>query len=108
MVYSIADARQRFSDLVKRAAYKGETVTIGTRGKPEAALISVDELRRLQRAEAERDAQLLEDAVRRSAGVVGVGELLRAWAGIPKQVRRTAAKHRKGPRDAEAARRKRA
>jgi prevent-host-death family protein len=107
MVYSIADARQRFSDLVKRAAYRGETVTIGTRGKPEAALISVDELRRLQQAEAERDAQLLEDSVRRSAGTVGVRELLRAWAGTPKQVRRTPAKRRTGARDVDTSRRKR-
>ena len=108
MVYSIADARQRFSDLVKRAAYKGETVTIGTRGKPEAALISVDELRRLQQAEAERDARLLEEAVRRSTGTVGVSELLRVWAGTSKQVRRTAAKRRTSGRNVDAGRRKRA
>lgn len=108
MVYSIADARRRFSDLIKRAAYKGETVTIGTHGKPEAALISVDELQRLQQAEAERDAQLLEEAVRRSTGTVGVAELLRAWAGTPQQVRRTAAKRRTSIRDVDTARRKRA
>lgn len=79
MIYRIADAKRQFSELVKRAAYKGETVTVGTRGKPEAALISVDELRRLRELEMERDARLLEEAVRRSTGVVGVGELVREW-----------------------------
>ena len=80
MVYSIAEAKRQFSDLVKRAAYKGETVTVGTRGKPEAALVSVEELKRLQELELERDTRLLEDAVRRSAGAVGIEGLLRAWS----------------------------
>ncbi len=79
MIYRIADAKRQFSELVKRAAYKGETVTVGTRGKPEAALISVDELRRLRELEMERDARLLEEAIRHSAGTVGVEELVREW-----------------------------
>ena len=66
MIYRIADAKRQFSELVERAAYKGETVTVGTRGRPKVALISVDELRRLRELEMERDARLLEEAVRRS------------------------------------------
>jgi prevent-host-death family protein len=79
VIYRIADAKRQFSELVKRAAYKGETVTVGARGRPEAVLISVDELRRLRELELERDARLLEEAVRRSAGTVGVAELVREW-----------------------------
>ncbi|MBI4279066.1 MAG: type II toxin-antitoxin system Phd/YefM family antitoxin [Armatimonadetes bacterium] len=79
MIYSIADAKRQFSELVKRAAYKGETVAIGSRGRPEAALISVEELRRLRELEMERDARLLERAVRESGGTMEVGELIRAW-----------------------------
>ncbi|MGQ0569206.1 MAG: type II toxin-antitoxin system Phd/YefM family antitoxin [Armatimonadota bacterium] len=79
MVYSIADAKRQFSDLVKRAAYRGETVTIGTRGRAEAALVSVEELQRLRNLELERDARLLEEAVRRSTDTIGVAEFLRAW-----------------------------
>jgi len=79
MIYRIADAKRQFSELVKRAAYKGETVTVGTRGRPEAALISVDELRRLRELEMERDARLLEEAVGGSGGTVGVQELVREW-----------------------------
>ena len=65
MIYRIADAKQQLSELVKMA-YKGETVTVGTRGRLEVALISMDELRRLREVEMARDARLLEDAVRRS------------------------------------------
>lgn len=82
VIYSIANAKRQFSDLVKRAAYKGETITVGTRGKPEAALISVEELRRLQHLELERDARLLAEVVRRSGGTVGIEELLRAWGDV--------------------------
>lgn len=85
MVYTIAEARRQFSDLVKRAVYMGETVTIGTRGKPEAALISAEELRRLRELELERDARLLEDAVRRSTGTASIGEVLQAWQEAPSQ-----------------------
>ena len=76
MVVPVAEAKRRFSDLLKRAAYGGETVTIGSRGKPEAALISVTELERLRAMEMEHEARLLEEAVRTSTGTVGVRELL--------------------------------
>lgn len=82
MTYSIAQAKRQFSELVKRAAYRHETVTVGTRGKPEVALISVEELRRLRELELERDARLLEEAVRRSRGTVGVEDLLSAWKSV--------------------------
>lgn len=79
MAVSVAEARRRFSDLVKRAAYGGQTVIIGSRGKPEAALISAEELERLRSLEMERDARLLEAAVRASRGTVRIQGLLRAW-----------------------------
>lgn len=79
MVYSIAEAKKRFSELVRRAAYKGDTIPIGLRGKPEAALISYEELERLRELETERDARLLEQAVRTSRGTGKVADLLAAW-----------------------------
>ncbi len=79
MVLSIADAKRRFSELVKRAAYKGETIAIGTRSKPEAALISVEELRRLHDLDMANDARLLEQAVRNSTGTVGLEAVLKTW-----------------------------
>lgn len=79
MVYSIAEAKKHFSELVRRAAYKGEAVAIGLRGKPEAALISYEELERLRELEDKRDARLLEEAVRTSRGTGTMADLLAAW-----------------------------
>lgn len=79
MVLSIADAKRRFSELVKRAAYRGETIAIGTRGKPEAALVSIEELQRLYSLDMANDARLLEQAVRNSTGTVGLDAVLKAW-----------------------------
>ena len=80
MVYSIAEAKKRFSELVRRAAYRGEAVAIGLRGsKPEAALISYEELERLRELEDKRDARLLEEAVRTSRGTGKMADLLAAW-----------------------------
>jgi prevent-host-death family protein len=79
MVYSIAEARTRFSELVKRAAYKGETVSIGARGKAKVVLIAVEELEKLRQLEDERDTRLLTEAVRTSTGTSTFVELLQSW-----------------------------
>ncbi len=79
MVYSIVEAKTRFSELVKRAAYKGEAIPIGSRGKAEVVLIAAEELEKLRQLEDERDAHLLAEAVRTSTGTVTFAELLRGW-----------------------------
>src|SRR5262245_16181641 len=79
MVYSIAEAKTHFSELVKRAAYKGEAVSIGARGKAEVVLIAAEELEKLRQLEDERDARLLAEAVRTSTGTSAFAELLQGW-----------------------------
>lgn len=76
MVYSIAEAKTRFSELIKRAAYKGETVAIGARGKAEVVLIAIEELEKLRQLEDEQDAWLLAEAVRTSTGTGTFAELM--------------------------------
>lgn len=78
MTIPVSEAKRQFSNLLKRAAYGGETIMIGSRGKPEAALISVRELDRLRAVEMHYDAKRLEHAVRTSAGTVGIRALLGA------------------------------
>ncbi|WP_157913119.1 type II toxin-antitoxin system Phd/YefM family antitoxin [Candidatus Promineifilum breve] len=39
------------SDLVNRVAYGGERIILTSRGKPKAALVSIDDLERLRRTE---------------------------------------------------------
>jgi prevent-host-death family protein len=79
MVYNIAEAKTRFSELVKRAAYKGETVSIGARGRAEVVLIAVEELEKLRRLEDEQDAHLLADAVRTWPGTGSFEEAVQNW-----------------------------
>lgn len=51
---SVAEARKQFSELVARVAYTGERVVIEGRGKPMMALVSIEDLQRLERlAEAQ-------------------------------------------------------
>jgi prevent-host-death family protein len=97
MVYSIAEAKTRFSELVKRAAYKGELVSIGARGKAEVVLIAAEELEKLRQLEDERDARLLAEAVRTSLGTGTFADLMQnrerghRQSRPPRQAKRTRA-----------------
>ncbi len=56
---TVAEAKNRFSDVLRRAEYGGERVIVERHGKPVAAIVSTDDLRRL---EATDDAADLRDA----------------------------------------------
>ena len=56
---TVAEAKNRFSDVLRRAEYGGERVIVERHGKPVAAIVSTDDLRRL---EAVEDAADLRDA----------------------------------------------
>lgn len=75
---SMTTLRQSLGDLVNRAAYGGERIVLVSRGEPRAAIIGINELRRLEQASAgennQRDqfTQALESADR-------VRERIRRW-----------------------------
>ena len=46
---SLTEAKQRLGEFVKRAAYGGETIVLEFRGRPQAAIIGVDEMAALNR-----------------------------------------------------------
>lgn len=48
---SIGRVKRDVSDLVNRVAYGGERIILTSRGKPKAALVSIDDLERLRRVE---------------------------------------------------------
>lgn len=48
---SIGHVKRDVSDLVNRVAYGGERIILTSRGKPKAALVSIDDLERLRRSE---------------------------------------------------------
>lgn len=54
-----ADARKKFSNIINRVAFGNESFVLTRRGKPIAALVSVKELKVLQKLEDQID---IEDA----------------------------------------------
>jgi prevent-host-death family protein len=86
---SIGAVKREISELVNRVAYGHERVVLTSRGKPKAALVSLQDLERLQREEsAERiehwqqwlrktDSLLTEMSARRGGAPIDVDELLR-------------------------------
>ncbi len=46
---SAAEAKAHFSDLIARVAHAGERFIVERRGKPVAAIVSIDELERVER-----------------------------------------------------------
>jgi len=65
-----AEARTLFGELMARVSYGGERIIVKRRGKPVVALISVEELRRLEALEDARDAELLRLAKETNEGYV--------------------------------------
>ena len=48
-IKSVADAKKTLSELMSRAAYNNERSLIQRRGKPMAALVSIEDLARLEK-----------------------------------------------------------
>ena len=57
---SVSDAKISFSKLINRAAYGRERIVLTSHGQPKAALVSMDDLHRLEELE---DAQAVGDAL---------------------------------------------
>ncbi len=49
---SIAEVKNMFSTLINRVAFGRERIVLTSRGKPKAALVSIEDLRRLESQEA--------------------------------------------------------
>jgi prevent-host-death family protein len=60
---NVSKAREEFPDVINRAAYGKERTIVSRRGKDLAAVISIDDLRLLERlAKKEMDRQDIADA----------------------------------------------
>ena len=73
----VVEAKQRFSDLLGRTAYAGERFIIERKGKPMAAIVSIDDLNRVERGvgskRAKGKSRLLE--LHKYAVDTGIGDL---------------------------------
>jgi prevent-host-death family protein len=70
------EARKKFLELLNRAEYGKERIRIERHGKPIAAIISCEDLNRLEALEDALDSALLRQAMRTSEGFVSASELL--------------------------------
>jgi len=77
---SMTEAKNTLADVVNRVAYGGERIILASRGKPKAALISVDDLRTLE---------ALQDVETRKARMA-------AWLDATRALRRQILKRRDG------------
>jgi prevent-host-death family protein len=61
MAYEIpvTQARAELADLINRVVYGGERVVVTRHGKPLVALVSADDLRRLEELDAPADEQVV-------------------------------------------------
>ncbi|PKO21078.1 MAG: prevent-host-death family protein [Chloroflexi bacterium HGW-Chloroflexi-1] len=50
---SVVEARRSFSEVMARVAYTGQRVVVARKGRPMMALVSVEDLRRLEELEGE-------------------------------------------------------
>lgn len=55
--FTATEARQRFGEILSRVKYQGMRAVVTLNGKPHAALISIDELRRLEDYEKVQEAE---------------------------------------------------
>lgn len=60
---SVSEARETFADVVNRVAYRNERVLVTRRGKPIAAIIPMEQVEFLERAEDEYDLRLADEAL---------------------------------------------
>ena len=59
---SVSQARESFADLVNKVAYRKERILITRHGKRVAAIIPMEQVRFLERAEDEFDLRMAEEA----------------------------------------------
>ena len=60
---TVSEARERFADLVNRVAYRQERVLVTRHGRPIAAIIPMEQVQFLERAEDEYDLRLADEAL---------------------------------------------
>ena len=69
-VASIGQVKRDISELVNRVAYSGDRILLTSRGKPKAALISIEDYERLKRQEIEARIAQWQEWVQRADQLV--------------------------------------
>ena len=56
---SIAEAKSKFSEIIARTIYAGERFIVRQRGKPVAAIVGIDDLKKIQLTNSSEDTGTL-------------------------------------------------
>jgi prevent-host-death family protein len=80
----IAEARRDLSAIINRVVYGGERIILASRGKPKAAIISIEDLHRLEEMEKTVDESARTERKAALAMAKAVQEMsLRRRKGVP-------------------------
>jgi antitoxin Phd len=75
---SVSDAREGLPELVNRVAYGRDRVVIERRGQPKAALVSMEDLARLERLEDEEDLAAANKALEEPGERIPLEDVLKS------------------------------
>lgn len=78
------EAKSKFSELIGMVTYGKERVIINRKGKPVAALINIEELKRFEEMEEELDTQLFQEALAMGGKTIPLAEVVRRYEGHKK------------------------
>ena len=81
---SIGRVKRDISDLVNRVAYGGERIVLTSRGKPKAALVSIEDYERLEQERLKQDLAHWQAWLAESEELSA--EVLERWGGEPLDV----------------------
>jgi len=73
---AIGEARRRLGRVVEEASFTDKDYIIERYGKPMVAVIGIEDYKRYQRLENERDVRLLQKAKRQARGFVSAEQLV--------------------------------
>jgi prevent-host-death family protein len=71
----VRDTRQNMADIIGNVFYGNQRYIIERKGKPVAAVISIEDYKFLERVEDMIDSKLLKEAIEESSGTFPIEEL---------------------------------
>lgn len=73
---SVVEVRNNLADIMAQVAYAGRRYVVERKGRPMMALVSIEDLRRLEDFEDARDSELLRRAKAASKGTVPLDQVI--------------------------------
>jgi len=80
---SVVEVRNSLADVMAQVAYAGARFVVERKGRPMMALVSPEDLRRLEALEDAADSELLRRAKAASRGVVPLEQVIAGVEGRP-------------------------